>query len=98
MKILESWARGLPVIATQVAARGLLARSGQELEIAETPAEFAAAIEKLVRPEEARRAIEAGRRLLREQHDPDALAGRLEEIYQAAIAELQATKSARAGQ
>jgi polysaccharide biosynthesis protein PslH len=81
MKILESWARGLPAIATPVAARGLLAKNGQELEIATTPAEFAAAIQKLGRPEEAAKAVEAGRKLLRSQHDPESLARRLEEIY-----------------
>lgn len=81
MKILESWARGLPVVATAVAARGLLVQNGQELEIATTPAEFAAAIQKLSRLAEAAKAVEAGRALLRSQHDPDLLAGRLEELY-----------------
>lgn len=86
MKILESWARGLPVIATPIAARGLLARPGEELEIAEDPAEFAAAIRKLSEPEAVRRAVAAGRLLLHREHDPATLAARLEEIYHQASA------------
>lgn len=86
MKILESWARGLPVIATPIAARGLLAKNGQEIEIAAIPDEFIAAIKKLGQPEEAAKAVEAGRALLRSQHDPEQLVKRLEEIYRAADA------------
>ena len=84
MKILEAWARGLPVIATPVAARGLEARSGVELEIAEDPSSFAAAIEKLSQPAAARSAIEAGRTLLRQRHDPDQIAEQLEKVYREA--------------
>ncbi len=86
MKILEAWARGLPVIATPVAARGLRASSGEELEIAEDAAGFAAAIRKLGQPANAEAAVAAGRRLLREHHDPDAMARELERIYAAAAA------------
>lgn len=86
MKILEAWARGLPVIATPIAARGLLARNGEELEIAEDAAGFAASLRKLGQPAAAQEAVAAGRRLLRREHDPATLAGRLEEIYRQAIA------------
>lgn len=81
MKILEAWARGLPVIATPVAARGLEAKAGVELEIAESASSFAAAIEKLSQPAAARDAIEAGRTLLRQRHDPDHIAEQLEKVY-----------------
>lgn len=81
MKILEAWARGLPVIATPVAARGLEVRSSIELEIAEDASGFAAAIEKLSQPAAARNAIEAGRTLLRQRHDPDHVAEQLEKVY-----------------
>ena len=84
MKILESWARGLPVIATPVAARGLAFTAGQELEIATDPASFVAAIRKLSQREEAQEAVAAGRRLLRQNHDPNELAARLEEVYREA--------------
>lgn len=84
MKILEAWARGLPVVATSVAARGLEARSGVELEIAEDASSFAAAIEKLSQPVAARNAIEAGRNLLRQRHDPDHIAEQLEKAYREA--------------
>lgn len=85
MKILEAWARGLPVIATPVAARGLEAKAGAELEIAEDVAGFRAAITRLSRPEEARKAVEAGRALLRRHHDPQGVAEQLEKVYKQAI-------------
>ncbi len=85
MKILESWARGLPVIATPVAARGIETHGG-ELEIAEDAAGFAAAIAKLSDRETALSAVAAGRRLLKQNHDPQTLAAKLEEVYRQVIA------------
>lgn len=85
MKILEAWARGLPVIATGVAARGLAATPGVELELAEDAAGFAAALRRLLAPGGAAAAVAAGRKLLRRRHDPELLAGQLEEVYRAAL-------------
>ena len=82
MRILEAWARGIAVIATPEAARGLDARDGHELLIAGSAAEFAAAVRKLAADRDACAAlIAAGRARLRSAHDPQTVAARLEQIY-----------------
>jgi glycosyltransferase involved in cell wall biosynthesis len=82
VKILEAWARGVPVVATPEAAAGLDATDGRELLIAADPPGFARAILRLHadRPF-ARASVEAGRALLRTRHDPATIARRLAEIY-----------------
>jgi glycosyltransferase involved in cell wall biosynthesis len=82
MKILEAWARGLPVVASPDAAAGLDARDGRELRLARSAAEFAAAIQTLHGdPAAAAAGVDAGRALLRARHDPGQVARRLVEIY-----------------
>lgn len=86
MKILESWARGVPVVATPAAARGLGAEPGRELAVAETAADFVKAIRELAGSSElvASRTI-VGRALLSREHAFDRVAVRLTEIYDAAL-------------
>jgi len=82
IKILEAWARGVPVIATPQAARGLEAEDGRELLLARDADEFTAAIGRLHQQGELREAmIEAGRRRLRRVHAPARVAASLEGIY-----------------
>ena len=69
MKILEAWARGVPVVATSVAARGLAAEPGRELLVADHASDFAAALERLGRsPSLADELVAAGRDHLRRLH------------------------------
>jgi glycosyltransferase involved in cell wall biosynthesis len=85
MKILEAWARGVPIVATPEAAAGLGAQDGRELLIAATPDDFAAAIDRLAsQPELPRALVAAGRRLLLERHDPVRAAEALRRIYETA--------------
>ncbi|WP_165371695.1 glycosyltransferase [Pseudolysobacter antarcticus] len=62
MRILEAWARGLAVIATSIAARGLEVLSGRELLIADTPTEFFDALVRLTSDAELRASLIAGGR------------------------------------
>jgi glycosyltransferase involved in cell wall biosynthesis len=63
IKVLESLAYGLPVVATPVAVRGLGLEAGRHLAVAGSEQEFAAACADLLRnPERARDMAEAGRR------------------------------------
>jgi polysaccharide biosynthesis protein PslH len=86
IKILEAWARGLPVVATSEAAAGLEAQDGRELVIANDGPGFAAAIRRLHQdPAFVEASIEAGRALLRGHHDPRRVAQRLAEVYAGVI-------------
>lgn len=82
MRILEAWARGLPVVATGVAALGLDVVSGCELIIADTPAAFADAIARIHQDPALRdRLIESGRAYLARHHDVTVLTDRLLAAY-----------------
>jgi hypothetical protein len=84
MKVLEAWARGVPVVATPEAVAGLDATHGCELLVAQDGAEFAAALARLHRePALARALVAAGRQRLAAHHAPAAVAARLTEIYAA---------------
>ncbi len=86
MKILEAWARGTPVVATPAAAAGLDAESGKQLVIAETPEDFVREIRALTeQPELAASRTEAGRDLLRREHDFERVAVRLGDVYRSVL-------------
>lgn len=85
MKILEAWARCVPVVATRHAAGGLEARDGQELLLASEPGGFAKAIARLASDPELRdRLVTGGRALLRRRHDPSRVAEGMTSVYLAA--------------
>jgi glycosyltransferase involved in cell wall biosynthesis len=44
VKILDAWARGVPVVSTTIGAEGLVYRDGEDILIADTPEAFAAAV------------------------------------------------------
>jgi hypothetical protein len=86
MKILEAWARGIPVVASPQAAEGLDAADGRELLLAREPENFALALRRLGQePRLATALVAAGRARLAAGHDPAAVAARLGEIYEAAV-------------
>ncbi len=79
MRILEAWARGVPVVATPAAVAGLGATHGRELRIAATPEQWADAI-RAARVESAA-LVAAGRARLASHHDPRAVADALADVY-----------------
>ncbi len=85
-KILEAWAMQRPVLATRLACAGLPAVHGENVWLADTPAEMAAGIGVLFRDEELRRHLgAAGRRVAVEKYSWEAAAGRLESLYRKMI-------------
>ena len=87
MKILEAWARGIPVVATPQAAAGLEAKHGGEVLVADDAAGFAAAIARLAaEPAMRERMVAAGRAALVRNHDPACVARALAAVYGQAAA------------
>jgi glycosyltransferase involved in cell wall biosynthesis len=85
MKILEAWARGIPVVATSAAAGGLESEDGRELLLADDADGFARALARLqAEPELRRSLVEAGRAALAARHAPSAIAAELAATYAAA--------------
>jgi glycosyltransferase involved in cell wall biosynthesis len=83
IRILEAWARGVPVVATSAAARGLGGEA--PLVVADDAAGFVQAVDRLAaEPVWRTSLVEKGRQRLREAHAPAHVAARLAEIYQRA--------------
>jgi glycosyltransferase involved in cell wall biosynthesis len=57
LKILDAWAMGKAVVSTSVGCEGLDARHGENLLVADTPAAFADAVDRVLRDVELRRAL-----------------------------------------
>ena len=84
MKVLEGWARGLPVVATPVAAAGLGVASGEELLAGDDPEALGAALLTLAGDADLRgRLVAAGRRRLEARHHPGRVATALLAGYRA---------------
>lgn len=82
IKILEAWARGVPVVATPAALAGLEVRDGREALVARDAGEFSAAFSLLrSEPGLAASLVDAGRRARRERHDPAVIAKVMMEEY-----------------
>ena len=81
LKILESMAAGVPVLSSSLGAEGLDVIPDEEILLAETSAEYIAALESLV--DDSRRAHIAGnaRRRVREQYDWGSLGNLLFAYY-----------------
>lgn len=88
MKILEAWARGVPVVASPEAASGLEAEDGRELLLAEGPEAWADAIARLREKPELRDSLmRSGRSILRRRYAPIRVADALLDVYREAAAD-----------
>lgn len=81
VKILEAWARGVPVVATPRGAAGLAAEDGRQLLLAEDAPGLARAVSRLVEePGLAARLVTGGRALLTNRHAPGTVARAWEDL------------------
>lgn len=70
VKIVDAWSWGAPVVSTSVGAEGLAYTAGEQLLLADTAEDFAAAVLHLLRdPAAGHRLAESGRRLVEEEYD-----------------------------
>lgn len=67
LKILDAWAMGKAVVSTSVGCEGLDARDGENILIADSPADFAAAVERVLMDGELRVRLERNARATAEQ-------------------------------
>ncbi|MFN7941431.1 MAG: glycosyltransferase [Thermoanaerobaculia bacterium] len=75
MRILEAWARGMPVISTPEGAAGLGAEDGRELLLASDASEFVRAVARLAEERDlAPRLVAAGSERLAREHSPERFA------------------------
>jgi len=85
-KILEAMAMGIPVVSTTLGIEGLAAVPGRDVMVADSPAEFAADVCRLIGdPALGERLGQAGRRYVELHHRWDAAARKLETLYTEAI-------------
>jgi glycosyltransferase involved in cell wall biosynthesis len=87
LKILEAMALGTPVVATSKGAEGLAVTPGEDILIADDPADFAARVVALLGSPALRDRIRrSGRRLVRERYDWDVIGRRVRRLIDDTIA------------
>ena len=87
IKVLEAWARRVPVVGTREALAGLDVRDGVEALVARDAEGFAAALARLTRePGITASLVEGGRAALAARHDPPRLARELVSVYDSVAA------------
>lgn len=86
IKILEAWARAVPVVSTSLGAAGLGATDGTELLLADTPTAFADACARLIlQPGLAADVAARGRARYVEHHTPAVLDHAVGRVVEAAL-------------
>lgn len=82
LKILEAAALGKAIVSTPLGAEGLTFTDGQEILLAEEPAEFAAAVEGLLRNTDRRRILgEAARKRVEQEYSMAALSSAVQNMF-----------------
>jgi polysaccharide biosynthesis protein PslH len=86
LKIYEAMAAGCAVVSTTVGAEGLEVTTGEDILLADMPAEFSKAVVVLLRDEDYRRRIEHGAATTAARFDWPVVVRRFEESLEQAIA------------
>jgi hypothetical protein len=82
VKILEAFARGIPVVSTTIGVEGIEARSGEHLLVADEPAAFAQAVTRVLTDHDLAACLAAAaRRLVEERYDWRTALRGLDAIY-----------------
>jgi len=82
VRILEAFSRAMPVVTTTVGLEGINAQPGRDVIVADTPADFASGVVRLMKdPDLQSRLAENGRCLAVEQYDWQQVLSRLDSLY-----------------
>lgn len=82
VRILEAFARGMPVVTTSVGLEGITARPGKDILVEDSPVEFAEAILNLLNdPKLCAQLAKNGRQLAVEQYDWQVVLKKMDDIY-----------------
>ncbi len=93
VRILEAFARGIPVVTTTMGAEGIAANHGEHLLIADTPQDFANCVVQLLNEAKLRaRMAENARRLVEAKYDWRVALPKLEKVYASLVAQPDAMK------
>lgn len=86
LKVLEAMAMGTPVVSTSLGTEGIAVTPGQDIQIADDPAEFAAQVVALMNNEPLRKSMsERGRALMESRYDWQVIAPILERAYESLV-------------
>lgn len=88
VRILEAFARGMPVVTTTVGLEGIDARSGEEVLVADSPEAFAGEVVKLLQDRELRERLAVrGRALAEARYDWQVVLKSMAEVYRSVRAQ-----------
>lgn len=83
VRILEAFARGMPVVTTTIGLEGIDAVPGEHVLVEDTPQGFAeSTLALLANPELADKLSRSGRRLAEDNYDWKVVLGRMDNIYE----------------
>ncbi|MGE0406864.1 MAG: glycosyltransferase family 4 protein [Candidatus Korobacteraceae bacterium] len=86
LKLLDAMAMGKAIVTTSIGCEGLRAVPGRELMVADSPADFSAAVLRLLRDEPLRWKLQqAAREFVVQEYSWNRIGEQLEEAYQEAI-------------
>ena len=96
VKLLESFAVGIPVVSTTLGAEGLATQSGDIIELAETPENFATAtVSLLENPDQARTMARRARREVERRWSVEQRTAKLEQHYREVLRKKLSTKTSK---
>lgn len=82
LKVLEAMAMGVPVVSTRLGAEGIAVNAGEEILLADDPADFAASVIELISNEPLRASMgRKGRVLMETRYDWQVIVPELAKVY-----------------
>jgi glycosyltransferase involved in cell wall biosynthesis len=83
VKILDAWARGIPIVSTTIGCEGIEVRDEENILIADTPQDFAQAVVRVIQDRELAQGLaENGRRWVEKRYDWRTTYGWFDAVYE----------------